>query len=114
LLVGLSRSVAQQRFFLTLGAYVGEKQTLDAGCNLNRPFRHRSPASCLSPRDTTSAWVRHLVPASSTQKPAERRIHVEYRQSKEDRQVKKNRQIHRSPMNATRIFGGAAERQPVS
>jgi hypothetical protein len=30
-LLGFSRSFAQQRFFLTTGAYIGEKQTLDGG-----------------------------------------------------------------------------------
>jgi hypothetical protein len=35
-LVGFSRSVAQQRFFFTLGAYIGEKQKLDGGLQLGQ------------------------------------------------------------------------------
>jgi len=35
-LLGFSRSVAQQRFFLTAGAYIGEKQTLDGGWQLGQ------------------------------------------------------------------------------
>lgn len=35
-LVGVSRSVAQQRFFFTAGAYIGEKQKLDGGLQLGQ------------------------------------------------------------------------------
>lgn len=35
-LLGLSRSFAQQRFFLTAGAYIGERQKLDAGLQVGQ------------------------------------------------------------------------------
>ena len=37
-LLGFSRSFAQQRFFFTTGAYIGQKQRLDGGLQLGKPI----------------------------------------------------------------------------